>query len=258
MWPKEHGAYGQLAFPLGTAFAVAGIPAAAALTALAAVAAFVAHEPVLVLLGRRGARARRNQGSQAARWLAACAIIGVTAGAAALWVAPAYARWAFWVPLVPVSVVDVALATGREKSTLGEVAVALAFSAIAIPVSVVAGSTPATAVSISAAFGILFAASTLSVRVVILKVRGGGNPRAVRVTRTILFVLSASAALAMSVAVTAAYTSAAMAVAVIPGLVLSLALAARPPAPARLRTVGWALVSTSAFTAVVLIAALPR
>jgi uncharacterized membrane protein YdjX (TVP38/TMEM64 family) len=45
MWPKEHGAYGQLAFPLVTAFAVAGIPPAAALTALAAVAAFVAHEP---------------------------------------------------------------------------------------------------------------------------------------------------------------------------------------------------------------------
>jgi hypothetical protein len=256
MWPREHGAYGQLLFPLVTAFAVAGMTAAGALIAVAAAAAFVAHEPLSVLLRRRGARAKLDQGSKATRWLAVCATIGLGAGAAALWLAPAPARWALWGSLLPVAIVALACATGREKSALGEVAVALAFSALAIPVCVVAGATFATAVSISAAFGVLFAASTLAVRIVILRVRGGGNPRAVRMTRTLLLALIASTALAMALAFTMSSLPMAPPLAVVPGLALSVGLAARPPAPARLRTVGWALVTISVFTAGVLIAGL--
>jgi hypothetical protein len=41
-----------------------------------------------------------------------------------------------------------------------------------------------------------------------------------------------------------------------PGLAMSLLLAARPPAPTRLRTVGWTLVSVSGLTAAILVATL--
>jgi hypothetical protein len=41
-----------------------------------------------------------------------------------------------------------------------------------------------------------------------------------------------------------------------PGLAMSLLLAVRPPAPTRLRTVGWTLVSISALTAAILVATL--
>jgi len=71
MWPKEHGAYGQLVFPLATAFAIAGATAPALLTAIAVTAAFLAHEPLIVLLGRRGVRARRDHFRRAAIWLTA-------------------------------------------------------------------------------------------------------------------------------------------------------------------------------------------
>ena len=54
--PKEHGAYGQIAFPLATAFVVAGVSTAGLLLAAAVVAGFLAHEPAAVLLGLRGAR----------------------------------------------------------------------------------------------------------------------------------------------------------------------------------------------------------
>jgi hypothetical protein len=44
--------------PLVTVVAVAGVTAPAAFAELTLVAAFTAHEPVLVLLGMRGLRAR--------------------------------------------------------------------------------------------------------------------------------------------------------------------------------------------------------
>src|SRR5205823_6340503 len=69
--PKEHGAYGQLLFPLITAMAV-GRPGVAAWSfAAAAVCAFLAHEPLLLLLGQRGPCARRERQDDAVRWFAA-------------------------------------------------------------------------------------------------------------------------------------------------------------------------------------------
>jgi hypothetical protein len=54
LWPREHGAYFQLALPLIAAHLLrAPTVAMAALTA-AACLVFVAHEPLLVVLGHRG------------------------------------------------------------------------------------------------------------------------------------------------------------------------------------------------------------
>src|SRR6188474_1875399 len=80
MLPREHGAYGQLLFPLGAALAIAGVHPSGMLTATAAVAAFVAHEPLVLLLGGRGARARREQRRQAIMWLAISGAVAVAAG----------------------------------------------------------------------------------------------------------------------------------------------------------------------------------
>src|SRR5512138_3779118 len=75
MLPHEHGAWGQLAMPLLTAFAI-GRPTAAALALAAAVVlAFLAHEPAIVLLGQRGRRARDEDGDRARRWLATSAAL---------------------------------------------------------------------------------------------------------------------------------------------------------------------------------------
>jgi len=99
--PKEHGAYGQLALPLVTSFAVAGVSTPAVLLGLAVVSGFLAHEPVVVLLGRRGARAKREQGRIAAVWLGVTAATTIGAGAAAFWAVSPSIRWSFILPLGP-------------------------------------------------------------------------------------------------------------------------------------------------------------
>ncbi|MDE3154816.1 MAG: YwiC-like family protein, partial [Acidobacteriota bacterium] len=92
MLPREHGAYGQLLFPLVTALAL-GRPGAAALAlAAAAIAAFLAHEPLLVLLGQRGTRAARERGPEARHWFTGLAAMAAIAGAAGVRLAPQAAR----------------------------------------------------------------------------------------------------------------------------------------------------------------------
>jgi YwiC-like protein len=254
MWPKEHGAYGQLVFPLATAFAVASATLPALLTAVAVTAGFFAHEPFLVLLGRRGVRARRDHLRCAAGWLTASGVVVLVAGFAGVAFAPAPARWAFAFPLVPASVYAIALAAGREKSAIGETAAAAAFSCAAIPVCVVSGAPWATAGAVAVAFGTLFAASTLGVRVIVLRVRSGGNLRAVWITRAALVTVTVGAGAALAAVAVEGILPWTTLIAVAPGLMVSVALAARPPAPKRLRTVGWLLVSISAAAAVILAA----
>jgi len=258
MWPREHGAYGQLAFPLVTALAIAGVALPAVLIAVATIAAFLAHEPLLVVLGRRGPRSRRDQASRAEVWLVVTGTVTLAAGAAAIWLAPTDSRWSFLVPLVPTALLIGALVSDREKTGAGEIAAATAFSFVAIPLCVVAGTSLSTAFSVGIAFASLFAASTLGVRVVILKVRGGGDPRKVRVSRRLLVILTAGVAVGLVIAAMRALLPWTTLLAIGPGLLVAVLVALRPPAPTRLRIVGWTLVSTSTVAAAILIAALAR
>ena len=78
--PREHGAYGQLAFPLLCALALGRPSWAGALSCVAFAALFAAHEPALVLAGKRGARARQIGGRRARKVLAAWLALGLAAG----------------------------------------------------------------------------------------------------------------------------------------------------------------------------------
>ena len=53
LWPREHGAYGKIALPVVPMLAMAPSWAGLAFT-VAASACFLAHEPILVLIGHRG------------------------------------------------------------------------------------------------------------------------------------------------------------------------------------------------------------
>src|SRR5690242_17217999 len=128
MWPKEHGAYGQLAFPLITSLIVAGVAWPSVLAAVMVVAMFVAHEPMLVMLGHRGRRALDHDGHRAWWWLTVALIVGTAAGILAVdRTAPAQ-RWTFLVPLVPAGVLLYAAINGREKTSFGESGAAIAFA----------------------------------------------------------------------------------------------------------------------------------
>jgi hypothetical protein len=252
MWPKEHGAYGQLAFPLLTALAIAGASTPALLLTLALVALFIAHEP---LLGRRGARIRREQGRRAATWLACATATGAAAGVAGFQTAPETARLALVIPLVSALVLGGAIAAGREKTTLGELPAALAFSSAAVPVAQAAGASMRVAGAVAAAFALVYATQTLAVRSVILAVRGGGDPIASHAARRTAPAVGVTGLIAIAGAAARDLVPWATAVAVLPGLVAVGWIVLAPPPPTRLRRVGWTLVGASVATAAILVAA---
>jgi hypothetical protein len=247
--PREHGAYGQMAFPLVTAFGVAGTSVAGLLLATAVIAAFLAHEPAAVRFGQRGVRAAREHGTAAARWLWVCVAIALGAGiGAALTLEPSI-RWSLAVPAVPALVLTGAMVRGGEKSWYGETAAALAFAGAAVPVALAAGAPPASAWHVAVPFALLFATTTLAVRVVILRVRGGGNPQATAATRLAVIAGSLGALMVIAALVATGVVSTAMLIAAAPGLAMAIMVAARPPAATRLRLLGWSLVTVSTLTA---------
>jgi hypothetical protein len=251
MWPKEHGAYGQAAFPLVTAFLAGGVSAGGLLIAVAAVASFLGHEPAAVLLGGRGPRAARDQRAHALRWLACAAAVALAAGIGAVLTMPPSARWSLGVPLAPAILLALATVRGREKTWLGETATALAFSGAAVPVSLAAGAPVATGLSVAIPFALLFVASTLAVRVVILRVRAGGNARAAAATRHATLALVVGGSITIGAAVAFGLLPASILIAAAPGLLTASAVAMYPPAPNRLRGLGWTLVAVSAATAAI-------
>ena len=255
MLPREHGAYGQLLLPLTTALAISDVHVSAMLTATAALAAFVAHEPLVVLLGGRGARARREQRRHAITWLAVSGGIATVAGLAAIRSAPSQVRWLFAWPLIPAAVLAGLLLIRREKSTLGEIASAVSLASVAIPICAVAAPSPLRGFVVAFTFASLFIVSTLGVRVVVLGSRGGGDPHAVRVTRLQLTAALVLIGIGIPLAALSEVKTGVATLAVLPGVAVAAALAFRPPPARRLRTVGWTLLSTTALLAVALVVA---
>jgi hypothetical protein len=252
--PKEHGAYGQIAFPLTTAFLVAGISTAGLLFAAAVVAGFLAHEPAAVLLGLRGGRARREMHASAVKWLASCLIVGTVTGASAVLTIAPGVRWSIAVPVVPALVLAIATSRGQDKSLWGEVMAALAFSAAAVAVCLAGGASLETTAGVAIPFALFFTASTLAVRLVILKGRRSGDPLAARATRRAVLSLCGGAGLALAAATATGHLPPSVLVGAGPGLVTAAVVGLRPPAAIHLRRLGWALIAASVVTALLVIA----
>ena len=235
--PREHGAYGQLALPLVAALAMGHPSVAAGLLAVAAIGAFVGHEPLLVLLGQRGSRARREDGRRA---LVLCA--GLSAGAlVAAGIAVALAPGVLRALALAAGLGALALAVvvlGREKTLLGEGIAASALAAAAMPVAEASGVAHAQALGAWAAWSLGFAAVTCAVRAVASGCKD--RPAAWRLAPVVALagVAGALAALVPSPGVAA-----------LPLVDVAVVIAARPPAPRRLPQVGWALMVTSATSA---------
>jgi hypothetical protein len=252
-WPKEHGAYGQIAFPMVAAFAVAGVSAGGLLIAGATVAGFLAHESALIVLGRRGARVKRELRGQAVLWLTCCLLAAAVAGAGALLAMPPQARPWTALPLVPAAVLVVTIVRGTEKTWYGETAAALAFSGAAVPIAIAAGLPAAISITLAIPFALLFVSTTLAVRVVILRVRGGGDVKAMSATRRATLCLSLGSTAVLALLSSAGVVPTSTLAAAAPGLLTALFVSLRPPAPFHLRRLGWALVAISVLTTVIVV-----
>jgi len=254
--PKEHGAYGQITFPLAAAFGVAGVSLGGLLFSGAAIAAFLAHEPAAIALGLRGPRVKRELGGAAAPLVYSLLALAIVAGIAAAIVVDPAVRRSFAIPAMPGLLLAVAMGRGREKSGYGETVAAMAFAGLAVPVTMAAGTSFDVACAVAIPFALLFITSTLAVRVVILRVRGGGDPGAATATRRLTLAICTGSFIVIGLLALARWLQPAVMLSATPGLLTAAVVAVRPPAPARLRPLGWSLVAVSTLTAVIVVATL--
>ena len=252
MLPREHGAYSQMVLPLATSLIVSHGAAPSLMIAIAVICGFLAHEPLLVLLGGRGVRAKQVAGARAAIWFSGTAMAAIAAGSAAFTRAAPTVRWSFLLPLVPASWVAASLFASCEKRASAEIAVALAFAFTSVPMCLAAGLSAAEAFSVGIVFGSVFVTGVLCVRAIVLAKRGGGRPTASRETRLLLVAVAAVTVIGLGLGVSSATLHWTTLLAVTPGLVAAVTLATRR-SPPPLRTVGWSLALTSATAALILI-----
>lgn len=254
--PREHGAYAQMAFPLVTALVTCGTSLAAMAWTTFVAAAFVMHEPMFVALGRRGRRLHRERGRHARLATVVIAALATVSLVFAIAAAPAGIRWTAVVPAVPALVVAIAIAADREKSAAGELAVAVTFSAAALPAATFAGGPVTAGLVIATTFALVFAAAVLAVRTVVLGMRAGGAPQAVRATSTVIRWGAPVAAFGVWAALGHHVSPWILPGAAGPALLFAEIVAHVRPSAARLRTLGWSIVGVSTFASVVLIAGL--
>lgn len=249
LWPKEHGAYAQLALPLVTALALAWPTLAGLLLVVAASAAFLAHEPWLVARGARGQRARREAGARARRRLAALVLVGVGSLVGACWLLlPMTLAWLG----LPVGLGALVLAlslAGREKTTAGELLAATALPAWAVPVALADGVALRLALACWVAFSAAFALGTLAVRGIIAAQKARRRPEA---ASTISPALPACVAVALVTAF--GLLPSPVPAALVPTVLAAGVLALMPPPARQLRAVGWALAGSTTLTALVFLA----
>ena len=178
--PKEHGAYAILAIPLLTAIAASGVTAVGFATAVAAVAGFIAHEPLLVMVGHRGQRAQR--GTPGARWrlIVLLGIVAIAGGCAVI----QGTRESRWVLLscgcLAISSFAIAV-VGKHRTLAGQLWGVAGLSSPCVPV-LVSGDYPIQlAIQVWLAWVLGFASTTLAVHGVIAKQKRRSGPHDLRV-----------------------------------------------------------------------------
>jgi YwiC-like protein len=250
--PREHGAYGQLGFPLATALAIGRPTPGAIALAVAGVAAFLAHESLLVFIGQRGSRASREQRNEARRTLLLLGTLALAAGFSAVVLLNPFARWALALPAVLTLQLAVAVFSGSERTYAGEILAAATLSSLSVPVAIGAGVTIHTAFTVFVVFTMVFVVATTAVHAII----GRADPRGQRSRRVVSGALTLFALGVLVLLVRVGFVQGIAPLAALPVAFVALALVTRPPLPRQLRAVGWTLVVATAATSTLLVVAL--
>jgi hypothetical protein len=251
-WPREYGAYAELAFPVITGFVIGGVSSAGAGFALAAACGFVVNEPLSVLKGLRGRRAQEELGAAARRHAGVIAALGAAAGTLGFAVAPGPARLAAVVAAALVATLVPSVAWGRPKTLWTEVRMAAAFAAMVGPVGLAGGAKAGWAAAASGTWFVCFLQATLAVHAI--KARA----RPELAARWTVWAAPLLAALVVGVAGMWALARDSVppgvAFAPVPTAVVVLAAAAGGAHPRHLKRVGWTLVAANLVTLALLTA----
>ncbi|MEO6773357.1 MAG: YwiC-like family protein [Kofleriaceae bacterium] len=239
LWPREHGAYIQLLIPLVTALIATHPGPAAGALALAAALAFVASEPLRVLLGDRGPR-MQELAARRARWrLGALGASALIAGGLGLGFGPRAALWAALLVTPPIGVLVVAARRRTLDTFGGELAAAVALCGAGAPVAVAGGMPIGAAILMWGAWSLAYATTVIAVHHVIArhrKARPAGHAR-----RSGVLVCVGLATL-IAIEPTAWFAA--------PLIVVALAVIALTPPATRLRAIGFTFLAASTVSAV--------
>ncbi|MFO0661607.1 MAG: YwiC-like family protein [Polyangiaceae bacterium] len=249
--PKEHGAYAQLAFPMLTVLLTGKLTPATVALSVAPVAVFLAHEPMLLVLGQRGTRALREDGERAKAWLGATSVVALATGSLGLLALGSTHVWSALPALAAAVTLAPFIATHREKTVLGETLAAIAMAFAAMPAAMAAGHSSTTAIAMCGSWALGAIAATLGVRAVIAAKREQWGlwrrsigPAGVTAATIAAWRLGVLPGWAMASA--------------LPPMALAVAVAALAPTPKHLKKVGWTLAASSLASLALLVVLLPR
>ena len=242
MWPREHGAYAQIAFPLITALALGSPGIASLLFVVSIIAVFMLHEPIMILTGARGGRAKREAADVARRRTAVLIAVAAVAGGIGLWLASREARISVAIPVALGALLAPLIFSRQEKTATGELLVAMTLPATMIPVAVAGGVGVREAIMAAAIWAIAFSLSTLTVRGIIARWKKNQKPGLMPVIAPAL--CAAAIAGAVYLAGRDDFPTLA-AIAVVPTAFVALVFGLIGVHPRNLRSMGWTLVASN-------------
>jgi hypothetical protein len=250
LWPREHGAYAELAFPLATGLTLAGPSTSGGCLALAALLLFLAHEPLAVASGARGARRRLTTGPRAWRRFLVLAAGACVIGVCGILLGGPAVRTAVLVPLVPAAAVTPWLVRGRQKTLRAEVLIVAAFACVTVPLVVAGGGSWRLGWLAAAVWFVSFGLGTVAVHG--LKLYHKGRPGAAGLRIGVLMLGGTVCTLGF-LAATAGHVPLLAAASLVPPVVVASIVSVAYIHPRRLMTVGWSLVSANAITLICLL-----
>lgn len=247
MIPREHGAYAELLFPIVTVL-LGGSPTGSTwLLALGAVGAFLANEPLLVLVGQRGTRTKREEGDRAKRALLVFAALALGAGASGLVLAPRSAQLSIVLPLLLGGMLIMLAIEGLERSMFGEALAAAALSSVAVPLGLSAGLELTAALSVALIWAVTALLGTSVVRLTVARTKAK-TPEALRAVGLKRLALILTCLAVIAIGVTAPFGSRVglwVLAAAVPVALTVLLMALLQPTAKRLRLMGWSLVAAN-------------
>lgn len=258
MIPREHGAYAELLFPIVSVF-LGGAPTTSTwLFAVGAIACFLSNEPLLVLVGQRGTRAKREAGPRAKRAILILFLLAVAAGVGGIILASRPARLSLILPLLLGATLVMLAIQGLERSVFGEVLAATTLSSTAVPLGFSAGLgwTVSFAIALIWTVTALLGTSIVRLTVARAKAKTDLKRRDVRLKRVALIL---ACILVIAIGVLAPFGSRVglwVLAAAVPVALVVLVLAALRPTPRRLRLIGWSLVAANLLSLIAVVTTL--
>ena len=244
LWPREHGTYGELLFPLATALLLGRPGLTAWGLCVVAIGGFLSHEGLVVALGRRGDRARRDDGLRARTSLLVFGGVALAGAGVAL---PGLDRASSMGAAVAIALACVALCIawlGAERRLAGTTIAALALSAWYAPVALASGLPVPWSYGLWLIWFAAFAMGTTAVESVMAR----SARRPARGAQFLCVMLAALANGGVLVAINHRLLPARAVWALIPMSLTALVIARAPIHARRMRSIGWWIIAMSVVT----------